>query len=418
LDRSFVAFWHANGQNPLGNGTSSDGSAQTTSFEGSTTLPRVPTSRIVILGVVGLMACATPPPPHSAATAVVSSAVSNPPPARPTPSAALLVLAKRDEKMDIVDPKTLEIVARISVGRDPHEVVASPDGTLAYASNYGGGTFNSLAVVDLVAQQAKPAIDLGALRGPHGLAYVGGKVWFTAEGAKAVGSYDPAKGGVDWVIGTGQDRTHMLDVSPDMTRIITTNVASGTMSFLAKSEHTDDHAGPPPGAASAGSTGGPPPQPPGPPRSRVDWHQTLVQVGRGTEGFDLAPGGHELWAADAEDGRIAVVDVATHEVAHWIDAGLRGANRLKFSLDGKWVFVSSLGGSDLVVFDAASRAEAKRVPLGHGAAGILMQPDGARAYVACSRDNYVAVIDMKSMSVVGRIEAGNEPDGMAWASRP
>ena len=245
------------------------------------------------------------------------------------------------------------------------------------------------------------------LHGPHGLAYVGGKVWFTAEGSKVVGSYDPAKGAVDWVLGTGQDRTHMIDVSPDMTRIITTNVSSGTVGFIAKSERVEDHAGPPPGAPSGG-----------PPRPRVDWHQTLVQVGKGTEGFDLAPDGHEVWAADAEDGRIAVIDVATHEVSHWIDAGLRGANRLKFSLDGKWVFVSSLGGADLVVFDAASRAEAKRIPLGHGAAGILMQPDGARAYVACSRDNYVAVIDMKSMAVVGRIDAGNEPDGMAWAVRP
>jgi YVTN family beta-propeller protein len=379
----------------------------------------VPTTRIVTVGVVGLMACATPPPAQSAAPTVASSPAphADAPPARPTPSGALLVLAKRDEKMDIVDPTTLEVLARVPVGHDPHEVVASPDGALAYASNYGGGAFNSLAVVDLVAQQPKPAIDLGVLHGPHGLAYVGGKVWFTAEGSKVVGSYDPVKGAVDWVLGTGQDRTHMIDVSPDMTRIITTNVSSGTVGFIARSDRVEDHAGPPPGAPSGGPPSGQPPRPPGPPRPRVDWHQTLVQVGKGTEGFDLAPDGHEVWAADAEDGRVAVIDVATYEVSHWIDAGLRGANRLKFSLDGKWVFVSSLGGADLVVFDAASRTEAKRIPLGHGAAGILMQPDGARAYVACSRDNYVAVIDMKSMAVVGRIDAGNEPDGMAWAVR-
>jgi hypothetical protein len=35
--------------------------------------------------------------------------------------------------------------------------------------------------------------------------------------------------------------------------------------------------------------------------------------------------------------------------------------------------------------------------------------------VACSPDGYVAVIDLHSMEVVGRIEAGQDPDGLAWA---
>ena len=55
--------------------------------------------------------------------------------------------------------------------------------------------------------------------------------------------------------------------------------------------------------------------------------------------------------------------------------------------------------------------------VGHGAAGIEIQPDGARAYVACTPDNYVAVIDLKSLDIVGRIEAGGNPDGLAWAVR-
>jgi YVTN family beta-propeller protein len=56
----------------------------------------------------------------------------------------------------------------------------------------------------------------------------------------------------------------------------------------------------------------------------------------------------------------------------------------------------------------------KRIRVGDGAAGILMQPDGSRVYVACSPDGYVAVIDLHSLEVVGRIEAGQGPDGLAW----
>jgi DNA-binding beta-propeller fold protein YncE len=100
----------------------------------------------------------------------------------------LLILSKADRVLSIVDPATLKILARVPAGPDPHEVVASTDGTRAYISNYGGGAYNTLTVVDLVNQKSLGTVDLGALRGPHGLHFVGGKVWFTAEPAKAVGS--------------------------------------------------------------------------------------------------------------------------------------------------------------------------------------------------------------------------------------
>src|SRR2546422_378911 len=77
-------------------------------------------------------------------------------------------------------------------------------------------------------------IDLGPLRAPHGLAFVGGKLWFTAEMAKAIGSYDPASAKVDWILGTGQNRTHMIFVSEDLKRIVTSNVSSATMTFIEK----------------------------------------------------------------------------------------------------------------------------------------------------------------------------------------
>jgi YVTN family beta-propeller protein len=96
-----------------------------------------------------------------------------------TPAETLLVLSKADQTLAIVNPATLQVIARVPVGNDPHEVIASSDGKFAYVSNYGGGAYNTLAVVDLVAQKALPSVDLGALRGPHGLTFSGGKVWFT-----------------------------------------------------------------------------------------------------------------------------------------------------------------------------------------------------------------------------------------------
>jgi YVTN family beta-propeller protein len=322
---------------------------------------------------------------------------------------SLLVLSKRDHTLAIVDPATLQVVAKAPVGNDPHEVIASSDGTTAYVSNYGGGAFNTLAVIDLIAHKPLPSIDLGPLRGPHGLAFAGGKVWFTAEAAKAIARYDPATHKVDWILGTGQNRTHMIDVSPDLQHIVTTNVSSATVSLIDQAPVRMP--GPPPGAPPPPNGG--PAGPGGPPR--MDWNETVIPVGNGSEGFDLSPDRREIWVANAQDGTISVIDVAAKKVIQTIAADVPSANRLKFTADGQLVLVSNLGGPDLVILDAKTRAVIKRLPIGHGAAGILLDPNGTRAFVACTPDNYVAVIDLRTLTMSGKIEAGPEPDGMAWA---
>jgi YVTN family beta-propeller protein len=321
--------------------------------------------------------------------------------AESTPREALLVLSKGDHTLAIVDPSNLKIIARMPVGEDPHEVIASTDGRLAYVSNYGGGAYNTLAVIDLVGQKGLTPIDLGPLRGPHGLAFVGGKTWFTAEAAKAIRRYDPAQKKIDWILGTGQNRTHMIFVSEDLKRIFTTNVSSGTVSVIEKS-------------AAGNRPDGPRGRPRrGPPRG--DWDETVIPVGTGSEGFDVSPDSKEIWVANAQDGTVSIIDIASKKVTATLAANVMGANRLKFTPNGKLVFISSLRGSGLVILDSATRKEMKRVQIGHGAAGIQMQPNGSRVYVACTPDNYVAVIDLKTLEVSGRINAGPQPDGLAWA---
>lgn len=323
-------------------------------------------------------------------------------------SASLLVLSKQDHTLAIVDPVSLKVVAKAPVGEDPHEVIASADGRTAYVSNYGFGLYNNLYVIDLAAAKDLPQIDLGPLRGPHGLTFVGGKLWFTAEAAKAIGRYDPAAGKVDWVMGTGQNRTHMIYVSDDQKLIVTTNVSSGSVSIL---DMESTRVGGPPG----GGRGGPRP---GGQEPAVDWNETVIPVGRGSEGFDLSPDGKEIWVANAQDATISVIDVGAKKVVATLAANVPSANRLKFTPDGRLVLVSS--GPNLVVLDAATRQVVKRIQVGHeghGAGGVLVEPGGARAFVSCGPDNYVAVIDLRTLEMTGHIAAGNSPDGLAWAVR-
>ena len=191
----------------------------------------------------------------------------------------------------------------------------------------------------------------------------------------------------------------MIYVTNDAKRIYTTNVSSGTVSILV------DTLIPPPGNAPAGA------------RAREDWIQIIVPTAKGSEGFDVSPDGKELWTASAENGVITIVDPVAKRAIATIDAKVTGANRLIFSPNGNLVFISSLGSGDLTIYDAKTRALVKKLPIGHGAAGILMDPDGSRAFVACSPDNYVVVIDLKILQVTSHIDVGKVPDGLAWAVR-
>src|SRR5690242_7935018 len=306
---------------------------------------------------------------------------------------SILALSKADHTLAIVDPTTLNIVARVPVGSDPHEVIASADGKTAYVSIYGGGSLHELNVIDLVAKKPLMNVDTRPLFGPHGLTFANGKVWFSAEGSKAVGSYDPSTQKLDWSMGTGQERTHMIFVTDDAKKIYTTNINSGTVSILVDSLIQ-------PGAGAPANA-----------RPREDWIQTIVPVSRGSEGFDVSPDGADLWTASAEDGTISIIDLAAKKLTGKVDAKVFGANRLKFTNDGKLVFIASLRTGELTIYDARSRREIKRLKVGQGAAGILMDPDGSRAFVACSPDNYIAIIDLKTLEVTGHLDVGGVPDG-------
>jgi YVTN family beta-propeller protein len=300
-------------------------------------------------------------------------------------SPALLVLNKADATLAIVDPSTAKVVAKIPTGEGPHEVEVSSDGRLAFVSNYGArDPGNTLSVIDLAARKETRRVDLRELRRPHGLAASAGHVYFTSEASQLIARYDPAANRVDWKFETGQQGTHMVLASRDGAKLFTANIASNNISIIER-----------------GADG--------------VWNQTLVSVGAGPEGLDVSPDGRELWTAHSRDGGISIIDVAGKKVTQTIDAGTKRSNRLKFTPDGRLVLISDLGSGDLVIFDARTRAQRARLPLGHAPVGILIVPDGSRAYVAVAGDNHVAIVDLKTLAVVGTIATGKEPDGMAWA---
>jgi YVTN family beta-propeller protein len=306
------------------------------------------------------------------------------------PAQSLLVLNKSANELAIIDPQTKAVLARIPTGNAPHEIVASDDGKFAYVSNYGqppNQPGNTLSVYDLAAQKEIHRVDISPLRAPHGLLYSDGKVYFTAELNKLIARYDPASNTVDWILGVGQDRTHLLIRTKFLNEFFTANVNSATVTAIEKSS-----------------------EPSG-------WKETNIAVGRGSEGIDITPDDKEVWVANADDQTISAISVAQSKVIDTFKSGARHANRVKFTLDGKHALVSDIASDDVVIFDVATRKQIKSIKVGRGPGGILMQPGGTKAYVALSGDNAVAVIDLATLEVIDHIPTGAGPDGMAWAAK-
>ena len=299
------------------------------------------------------------------------------------PSPALLVLNK-EGTLAIVDPTSRKVLGKANTGDTPHEVAASTDGKLAFASNYGGSApGNSISVIDLASRKELHRVDLGPLRRPHGLAFADGKLYFTAETNKLIGRYDPATNQVDWLLGTGQNSTHMLMVSPDTSQMFTSNIGSDSITMIERT-------------------------------GAQNYNETVIPVGKGPEGFDMSPDGKQIWAANSRDGSVSMIDIFTKRVVHTFSVQTKRSNRLKFTPDGRLVLISDLDAGDLVVLERATRKEVKRMSLGHQPAGILIEPDSSRAYVAVTGDDNVAVIDLKTLDLIARIQTGRGPDGMAW----
>ncbi len=299
-------------------------------------------------------------------------------------AATLLVLYKDENTLAFIDPATLKEQAKVPTGNGPHEVEVSSDGRLAFVSDYGvqGAPGKTLTVIDLATRKVLRTVDLGALGQPHGLAVGGPGAYFTSEASKHIGHYDPVADKVDWKFETAQERTHMVAASADGRRLFTTNMGSNSVSIIEK--------------------------------TAIGGTQSVVQVGQGPEGFDVSPNGRELWAASASDGKVAIVDIATRKVVHTIDAATKRSNRLKFTPDGKTVLVSDLSGGELVVIDTATHAVKKRLAVGRGVSGILVQPDGVRAFAAVSAEARLAIVDLRTLEITGSVPTGRGVDGMAW----
>jgi YVTN family beta-propeller protein len=305
----------------------------------------------------------------------------------------LVALNKADNTLAIIDASAMKVTGKVAVGDSPHEVVLSTDGKTAFVANYGGQTpGSSISMIDTATAKEIRRVDTLPLMRPHGLQFLGGKLYFTSETNRLIARYDPAANKIDWMMGTGQNGSHMVAVSADQKKFYTANIGSNSITAM------EFQNVPPAG-------------------SKI----THISVGNQPEPLDLSPDGKEIWTGLNAEGAIEIVDTAAYKSVAKVNVGGR-AYRVKFSPDGKFVYCSMIATKEILVIDAATRKEVKRMKIANVPLGIVFSADGKTAFVTTVKDDSnasgtdsVLKIDLEKMAVAGSVDPGKAPDGIAVA---
>ena len=311
--------------------------------------------------------------------------------ARAASRGLLLVANKGDQTLGIIDVESGKQVAAVPEGGvTGHEVIASPDGRVAYVPIYGnsgvgkpGTDGTNLVAIDLESRKVVGNLDFSRGVRPHcpmfgpkdGLLYV------TTELENAVTVIDPRSLKVVGTIPTGKPESHMLAITHDGRYGFTANVGSGTVSVL------DMQA-----------------------RKTLD----VIHVAPSVQRISISVDDRFAFTSDQSKPQLAVIDTQTRNVTSWVPLPATGYGSAP-TPDGKWLVIAIPGAKQVAVVNLKTMKVEHTVDVPASPQEVLIRPDGAAAYVSCDASRKVAEIQTSNWTVSRLIDAGAGADGLAWA---
>ncbi len=271
-----------------------------------------------------------------------------------------------------------------SVGLFAQGIALSPDGKHLAVVDSGDGP-PALLVLDATTLAQQRAISLpGAFGKP---------IWLDATHVLVAGENDDAvedvtitTGGVSHIALPKGSRPAQVALSPDRRLFATSNDLTGSVAIGAFD-----------GAAPA-----------------------IVHVGANPSDLLFSPAARRVYVALRAERRVAVVNVANHDVAS-IPVGLH-PDALALSKDGTLLYVAESDDDALGIVDLRRRRRVADVDLslhdgrtrGYGASPNAIAVGARDVYVSLGAENAIAVV--RDRTLLGRIPAGWYPSGVALGS--
>jgi YVTN family beta-propeller protein len=141
-----------------------------------------------------------------------------------------------------------------------------------------------------------------------------------------------------------------------------------------------------------------------------------IPVGGKPEGIAVSPDGKELWVGQNGDGGISIIDTTTLTVKKTFKSGTMPI-RMRYTADGKLVVAVDPRMSEVIVYEAATARELKRVPIPGGPVSFAFSPDEKQIAVSLLNVAKAAIVDLQSEKVLGTVSTGNVPDGIVWVKK-
>lgn len=315
----------------------------------------------------------------------------------PSLKGTLIVLNKAEATASIVNLKDGKEVKRIKTGLGPNEVMVSPSGKIAVISNMGNQTPDkTLTVVSLPGGEITKTIDLDKHGRPHGIAWLSeDRILMTSHSTDSLVTVNIKDGKVEKDIPTGQKGTHMVVLSPDKKRAYASNAMSGSVSV-----------------------------------ADLDAQKIIATIPTGSraEGIAISPDGKTITCGNVGGNTVSVIDTATLKVTKTLENTMAPIRTI-WTKDGRWVLTSCAGSGELAVHDPKDWSEKKRIKLGEQKIKFELkgQPhpipmnyavheNGKHMFVVMVASNAVAIVDLEKLEVVGKIDTGEVPDGIALST--
>jgi YVTN family beta-propeller protein len=303
----------------------------------------------------------------------------------------LLVANKGDQNLSLVDAREGKVVANVPEdGVTGHEVIASPDGRLAFVPIYGDsgvgkpGTDGRLVrVIDLTTHKVVGTVDFGRGMRPH-CAMFGprdGLLYVTTEIENSVSVIDPKTLKVVGSIPTGQPESHMLAITRDNRRGYTANVAPGTVSVLDLEK-----------------------------RKTI----TVIPVAGQVQRISLSTDDRFSFTSDQTSPRLAVIDNTANKVKTWVELPGTGYGSAP-TPDGRFLLIAIPKVNKVAVVNLSTMKTERTIEVPAAPQEVVIRPDGREAYVSCDASGQVAVIDLADWKVTRLVNTGRGADGLAWA---
>lgn len=306
------------------------------------------------------------------------------------PHGLLLVANKGDQTLGIFDPVGTPVATVAEGGTTGHEVIASPDGKLAFVPIYGnsgvgkpGTDGKNIVVIDIASRKVVGNIEFAHGVRPHCPVFSpkDGLLYVTTELDDSITVIDPHTLKILAAIPTARPESHMLAITHDGHYGYTANVGSGTVSVL-----------------------------------DMEKHKTLdvIQVAPVVQRISVSVDDRLVFTSDQTKPQLAVIDTRTRKVSSWIPLPAEGYGTAA-TPDGNWLVIAMPSANQVAVLNLKTVKVEHTIDVPAAPQEVLIRPDGGVAYVSCDSSHKVAEIRTSDWTVARLIDAGSGTDGLAWA---